>query len=156
MVENKNRIMVENIADIAEEIKTKIQKSISGDRDLMNLVFKAYNDFQESEFDGADYIHNIDDKDDLMCCIKGGMTTKEIAHIYNESQVNSTPYFFFGANYPQPKMIANEEELCDVIMSRILEIVVNVLAYPYAYKSYQDLYVKYVTNVMIENFAVLN
>lgn len=142
--------MVENIAVIAEEIKTKIQKSINGDRDLMNLVLKAYNDFQESEFDGADYIHNIDDKDDLMCCIKGGMTTKEIAHIYNESQVNSTPYFFFGANYPQPKMIANEEELCDVIMSRILEIVVNVLAYPYAYKSYQDLYVKYVCSTKLK------
>ena len=141
-------------------IKTMVQKissaiindtrnvfSVKGDM-VLKMVLAAYNDFQESERDGVDYICDIENTDDLMCCINGGMTAKEIGGLYLGSQSQHLRYFYFGCNYPTPKPIPNWETLRLQLISWLPDVIANVLAYPFAYESYKQLYVRYVTDVL--------
>jgi hypothetical protein len=143
-------------------IKTMVQKisgaiindtrnvfSVEGDM-VLKMVLAAYNDYQESERDGVDYIFDIENTNDLKCCINGGMTAREIGGLYLGSQSQHLRYFYFGCNYPTPKPIANWETLRQQLISWLPDLILNVLAYPYAYDSYKDLYRLYVTDVIID------
>ncbi len=142
------------IATMVEKISkaiindTKNVFSVEGDM-VLKMVLAAYNDYQESERDGVDYIFDIENTDDLKCCINGGMTAKEIGGLYLGSQSRHLRYFYFGCNHQTPKPIADWETLREQLVSWLPELVRNVLAYPYAYESYRQLYVKYVTDGII-------
>lgn len=116
---------------------------------VLKMVLAAYNDYQESEHDGVDYIFDIENTNDLKCCIDGGMTAKEISGLYLGSQSEHLRYFYFGCNHSTPKPIANWETLRQQLVSWLSDLIPNVLAYPFAYESYKQLYVRYVTDVII-------
>ena len=122
--------------------------------ELLWLVLNAYNTYQEEERDGVDYIFNINNPEDLKCCIEGGMTAKQVAWLYDQSQVNTTPFFYFGVNYEKPKPIANWEALIINLIKWLDNILPCVLAYPYSLKSYEELYKACITNYMINNQLV--
>ena len=122
--------------------------SVEGDM-VLKMVLAAYNDFQESERDGVDYIFDIENTDDLKCCIDGGMTAKEISGLYLGSHSRHLRYFYFGCNHPTAEPIANWETLRQQLVSWLPDLIPNVLAYPFAYESYKELYVRYVTDVII-------
>ena len=123
--------------------------SVEGDM-VLKMVLAAYNDFQESERDGVDYIFDIENTDDLKCCIDGGMTAKEIGGLYLGSHSRHLRYFYFGCNHPTAEPIANWETLRQQLVSWLPDLIPNVLAYPFAYESYKELYVRYVTDVIID------
>ena len=118
---------------------------------VLKMVLAAYNDFQESERDGVDYIFDIENTDDLKCCINGGMTTKQIGSLYLGSQSQHLRYFYFGCNHPTAEPIANWETLRQQLISWLSDLIPNVLAYPFAYQSYRQLYERYVTDVIIDH-----
>lgn len=122
--------------------------SFEGDM-VLKMVLAAYNDFQEAERDGVDYIFDVENTDDLKCCIDGGMSAKEIAGLYLGSQSQHLRYFYFGCNYPTPKPIPNWDTLRLQLVSWLSDLIPNVLAYPFAYESYRQLYERYVTDVII-------
>ena len=122
--------------------------------ELLWLVLNAYNTYQEEERDGVDYIFNINNPEDLKCCIEGGMTAKQVAWLYDQSQVNTTPFFYFGVNYEKPKPIANWEALIINLINWLDNILPCVLAYPYSLKSYEELYTACITNYMINSQLV--
>ena len=82
------------------------------------------------------------------------MTAKEVAWLYEQSQVNTTPFFYFGVNYQQPKPIANYKALVTNLINWLDEILPCVLAYSYLVKSYEKLYKVCVTDYMINNQLV--
>ena len=116
---------------------------------VLKMVLAAYNDYQESECDSVDYIFDIKNNNDLKCCINGGMTAKEICCLYLGSQSQHLRYFYFGCNHQTPMPIANWDELRQQLVSWLPDLIPNVLAYPFAYESYKQLYVRYVTDVII-------
>lgn len=116
---------------------------------VLKMVLAVYNDYQESERDGVDYIFDIENTDDLKCCIDGGMTAKEIGSLWEGSHSKHLRYFYFGCNHRTPQPIANWETLREQLVSWLPELIRNVLAYPYAYESYRQLYVRYFTDVII-------
>ena len=115
---------------------------------VLKMVLAAYNDYQESERDGVDYIFDIENTDDLKCCIDGGMTAKEIGGLYLGCHSQHLRYFYFGCNHPTPKPIANWETLRQQLISWLPDLIPNVLAYPFVYQSYRQLYERYVTDVI--------
>ena len=115
---------------------------------VLKMVLAAYNDFQESERDGVDYIFDIENTEDLKCCIDGGMTAKEIGGLYLGSQSRHLRYFYFGCNHPTAEPIANLETLRQQLISWLPDLIPNVLAYPFAYESYIRLYERYVSDVI--------
>lgn len=123
------------VDDIKKDFNENNEKAI-------RIFINAYNEWQENEKDGVDYIFNINNQNDLECVVKGGMTAKEIAELTKSS---SNGFFFFGCNYPTPKAIGDEETLKNVLLAYAYEVVEFVLAYPFAPNA-QQLYQQYITN----------
>ena len=139
------------VAKISSEIVKDTRNVYSAEGDsILKMVLAAYNDYQESQRDGVDYIFDVENTDDLKCCIEGGMTAKEICGLYLGSQSQHLRYFYFGCNYPTPKPIANWDALRLTLVAWLPDLISNVIAYPFAYESYRQLYVKYVTNNIID------
>ena len=151
---NNRTDMEKAIKTMVEGIKKSIIRDLNdvyGDKGykVLNMLLRAYNDFQESERDGVDYIFDINNTDDLKCCIEGGMTAEEIGRLYLGSHNDHLPYYYFGCNYPQPKPINTLEELRMNLVEWLDELLPNVVAYPYGYQSYRDVYTTYVTDVVM-------
>jgi hypothetical protein len=139
MVESIKKSIIRDLNDVY---------SVKGNK-VLNMLLKAYIDFQESERDGVGYIFDINNTDDIKCCIDGGMTSYEIGKLYLGSHNNHLPYFYFGCNYPIPQPINTWNELRMNLVAWLDELLPNVVAYPYAYQSYRDVYTAYVTDVIL-------
>ena len=113
---------------IAEETK----RNLPTNENLMFVTLNAYNCYQEEERDGVDYIFDLNNADDLKCCVDGGLTATEIAEmVKNVNEKYYTPYFFFGVNHPSPKQLKDSKELTDQLIANAEEVVRKVLAYPF-------------------------
>lgn len=144
--------MVKNFENLVKTIATEIGKDmlISKKIESILLFLKAYNRFQEDERDGADYIFNLNEKDDLMICIDGGLKLNDIVSL---AQQKAT-YFMFGVNHTEPLPIKTMEELASILYAHANEVVTYALAYVTRCEEYQALYEEYVTS-RIENALVL-
>ena len=146
---------MENVLNtLVAEIKNNILHDLThSDRQLLELVLDAYNTYQEEERDGVDYIFDINKPEDLKSCIDGGMTANEVAWLYDQSQVNTT-LFYFGVNYEKPKPIETYHVLVYNLTQWLPKVLPCVLAYPYLLKSYEKLYRRCITEYMINNQLV--
>lgn len=114
------------------------------------ILLKAYNRYQEDERDGVDYIFNINNQDDLITCIQGGLTAEEIAIFYNrvKSWEKPTPFFLFGCNHKVMKPM-DGDNIIDAIVAVLDELIDNIIAYPWV-EEYRAVYTHYITNKIIE------
>ena len=145
-----NHLKNKMVANIAHDLANKTE----GYYNLLELVLNAYNTYQEEERDGVDYIFNINNIEDVKCCLNGGITIDELATIYNGSKVDTSPYFFFGVNHKIPNVIWNESVLIEILVSRLYEIIPCVIAYVVYHDAYKKLYEYCITNYMTENNLV--
>lgn len=157
-INNPNQNNMEKILNnMVETIKKAIVRDLNSfphnNTDVMEMVLAAYNRFQEDERDGAAYLFDINNNDDLKCCIDGGMNAAEIAWLYNESQVNSTPLFYFGHEYETPQPIETWSVLKEKMIGWLDEWLPCMIAYPQI-EEYERVYTKYVTDYMITNSLV--
>ena len=113
------------------------------------MLLAAYNDYQESERDGVDYIFDIENTEDVICCLKGGMTSKEVCSLFLGSRGKHSKYFLFGCNYEEAKAFSDYEDVAKNLIAWLDEVLAEVIAYPYSYDSYRELYTWYVTDVLI-------
>ena len=97
--------------------------------EVFNTLIQAYNEWQDEEHFGVDYLFNLNDKDDLIWAIKCGINSKEIAKMVMDKQnFGMTDYFFFGQNHTTPKQL-NTEQLAAQITTNLDAIVSHTLAY---------------------------
>lgn len=135
--------------DLAWELQTYTDTKLDN---VIQLILGAYNRYEESERDGVDYLFYINNTDDVKCCIEGGMTTKEIAQMYDDFKENrNTGYFFFGQNYDKAKPIIVRGELIDLLIGTLHDVLLRVVCYPYSSEAYKALYGYCVTDYMINN-----
>lgn len=135
----KNSI-VEDLKDVRSEKGWKV----------FQMVLAAYNDYQETERDGVDYIFDVDNTEDVICCLNGGMTSKEFSKLWDGSQSTHCRYFLFGYNYNGAKAFNTDDEVVENLISWLDDVLADVLAYPYSNDSYKELYRWYVTDIMID------
>lgn len=134
------------------EIISRIKFMINHPEDYnLDMFLKAYNRWQEDEHNGVDYIFNINNPDDLIDCIKGGLTADEIANFVNSIKgwANSIPNFLFGCNH-------NLQPLCNgdiynLIYNNLDDIVDCIVAYPWV-EEYRVIYVEVVTNRLLGEY----
>jgi hypothetical protein len=129
---------------------TKIEEDINYPEGR-EMLLKAYNRYQEDERDGVDYIFNINNQDDLITCIQGGLTAEEIVKFHNrvKSWVNPTPHFLFGCNHKEMKPMGRDN-IINAIVAVLDEIIDNIIAYPWV-EEYRAVYTHYITNKIIED-----
>lgn len=132
-----------------KEIVNQLAITMATDTDIFNLVLDVYNEYQESERDGADYIFDLNKKEDLIVCIKGGLTARMVQKLVNKLDDDFTQYFYFGYNYPTPISIKFKDLKSD-LYNHLDELVDYIIAYPFE-GACRKLYTFLVTNLIIED-----
>ena len=139
------------VQKIAEAIKKDIDFESNNveakDTALMTLL-AAYNRYQEDERDGVDYIFNIEDKQDLMDCIKGGMTAQQLASLCVRCEKYDSKYFFFGVNHETPEVIP-KNGIKSLLLDEMEYFLYAVIGYPWI-EEYRIIYMAWVTDYMID------
>lgn len=113
-----------------KELVNLIAMKMATNTDVFNLVLDVYNKYQENERDGVDYIFDINKKEDLIVCIKGGLTARMIQELVDNLDKDYTQYFYFGCNYPTPIPI-EFKDLKTNLYNYLDEIVDYIIAYPF-------------------------
>lgn len=138
------KVLEDLVNVLADEVKKDFKR-------LKPLVLKAYNRWQEDERDSVDYIFDLYDQDDLIACIKGGLTPTDIASMVcriRENTKSMTRFFMFGSNRKEPKMLSIQP-LDNQLLGSLNEILSYMLIYPYA-DDYKELYTELVTTPTLE------
>jgi hypothetical protein len=117
----------------------------------LDMFLKAYNRWQEDEHNGVDYIFNINNPDDLIDCIKGGLTADEIANFVNSIRgwANEIPNFLFGSNHHLQPLCNGD--IYNLIYNSLDDIVDCIVAYPWV-EEYRVIYVEVVTNRLLGEY----
>lgn len=132
--------MIINKTNLLTRIKSDIKCP-----QFRQMLLKAYNRYQEDERDGVDYIFNINNQDDLIACVKGGLTAYEITDF--NSKFNTPIHFLFDCNHKE-MIPMYTDNIINAILSVLDEIIDNVLAYPWV-DEYRAVYTHYITNKII-------
>lgn len=132
-----------------KEIANQLAMTMATDTDIFNLVLDVYNEYQESERDGVDYIFDLNKKEDLITCIKGGLTARMIQELGDNLDKHYTQYFYFGCNHPIPNSILFEDLKLN-LYSYLDELVDYIIAYPFE-GACRKLYTILITNLIIED-----
>lgn len=126
---------MEKIREIFGTLLTNIKEDIVDDMRIINdingitlSVLDAYNRYQNDERGGVDYIFCIADSNDVICCLEGGLTTKEFALLYDEC-TRKTPYFLFGQNYTTPVVFKDTKELKEYLIANLDAVLHCALRY---------------------------
>lgn len=127
--------------------------------ELLTKLLKAKNVYESDERDGIDYIYDINNSEDLRLLLKNDfLSAKEISAIWVAySNGAYTPYFYFEYDYSNMTTKANIvqieslDDICNILLGNIEDVVKNIIAYPYAVKSYENLYIEYVTNIILDD-----
>lgn len=129
------------------EIISRIKYMINHPEDYnLDMFLKAYNRWQEDEHNGVDYIFNINNPDDLIDCIKGGLTADEIG---NFVRVYVTPNFLFGCNHKLTPL--SKPKIVKFIIDNLDDIVDCIIAYPWV-EEYRSIYTDVVTNRLLGEY----
>lgn len=101
---------------------------------ILPIAIAAFNAYSEDVMDGANYIFDINNHDDFLCLVKGGMTAEETSGIY-QAQATETPYLQTdGCLLLQ---FENNAHVAAYLCSWINDVVCEMICKPDLYK---DLY----------------
>lgn len=127
-------------------IKMVADRLVRGQR--FDLLLAAYNRWQEDERDGVDYLFNVTNSEDVICCLKGGLTMEQLRTMLNEYEANGIEYFYFGCNHPTPTMVTLEKVISQ-LTANADEIVKYAIAYP-SVDEYKAIYELFITEEIIK------
>lgn len=148
-----NTSFISNAAyDVAKGVSNAIldyllgstKDEVLGNTDLLHL----YNTIEEDDHDCVDYLFALDNTEDVLVCLEGGMRIAELRTLLNDyEQGKHTKYFFFGTNYPTPKPL-KPDQFVGVISNLCYDIAVELVKHPTRSFAHRHLYSIYVTETM--------
>lgn len=138
--------MNETIKQLIEKLINGIQRDCKRNSDAFPDIFAAYNLYQEEEENGAGYIFDINNVNDLKCVLDGGLTIKELHDLYEEASNYQTTKFVFGEYYPTPQIVGDPAAR---IYPMVRQLAICIVAYPNC-EVYNKLYSRYITDSMLE------
>lgn len=97
-------IFTEHMAGVIKFIAENVEADLRENKNL-DLILSVYNEVMDDERDGADYIFNIHNKDDVKFLVSNDlMTATDIAFVVNNPDIVPNGLFFMnnGAESMQP------------------------------------------------------
>ena len=113
-----------------------------------DLLFAAYNRWQEDERDGVDYIFDVEKPEDVICCLKGGLTIEQLHSILDAKETEGIQYFYFGVNHHGPTLVPLSA-LISQLKANADEIVKYAIAYP-SVDEYKAIYELFITEEIVK------
>lgn len=138
--------MNEIIKQLIEKLTICLKRDCKEGSSVFADIFAAYNQYQEDEENGAGYMFDINNVDDLKCVLDGGMTPKDFHDLYEKAIGSESTKFLFGEYYPQPQIVTYPAEK---IYPTLKQIAICIMAYPHC-EVYNKLYCRYITDSMLD------
>lgn len=127
-------------------IQMVADKLVRGQR--FDLLLAAYNRWQEDERGGADYLFNIEKPEDVICCLQGGLTIKQLHSLLDVNENDGLSHFYFGVNHSTPTMVTTKQ-LVSILTTNADEIIKYAIAYP-SVDEYKAIYELFITEEIIK------
>ena len=140
------------------KISTDIHNMETCKMDVVKMLLKAHNTYYRNEvLDFSKVIYDITNQSDLRECVREGMTAEQIAKLWDSWQNNTSRYFTFES----VEKLANEfeqyvltwEDFIELLNDSLIDVVTAVLSRPTIAESYSDLYMRYVSPMVIEQIG---
>lgn len=131
--------MKEAIVNLTKESEKRFIVLVNQDENF-NLVLSAYNTYCNEEKDGADYIFDLENKNDLISLIKGGMKTEDIVSLVGDRK---SRYIVINERHQYVPM--RIDEVKSNIKMYAYEIMESVIYFPYI-EEYKNVYQKIISN----------
>ena len=140
MVKDITRMVMADMSDMTSQKGWK----------TFNMMLEAHNDYQYTENNGIGYIYNIESNEDVVRCLNMGMTTKEVATLFDRSQVTHTTLFTYDCDNEVACQFYTYNEVIEELKKWIAAVLKDILLYPYYSQISKTIYTIYVTNVVID------
>ena len=127
-------------------IQMVADRLVNGKR--FDLLLAAYNRMQDDERNGVDYLFNVTNSADVICCLQGGLTMEQLRTMLNEYEATGIEYCYFGCNHPTPTMVTLEKVISQ-LTANADEIVKYAIAYP-SVDEYKAIYELFITEEIIK------
>ena len=101
--------LLNSVNSVISNFKKALSQDIVDNDEVRSLFLQSYNFYQDEEFDGADYIFDITNREDVM---NTELEVGEVYDLYNNFiHGKSAKYFLCGYNYPTPVQLEDKEAL---------------------------------------------
>ncbi len=147
----ETEILNQVLKNLSYNIKAMCTEAFDeGNMNDIMLILNAYNRYQENEKDGVDYLFDLSNKEDIITCVNGGLSVREIAslHIQNVRDRSMTNFFLFGVNHKEPKLLSYSQ-FGRQLLSHTDEIAECILAFPWV-NEYRVFYTNFITNKIVK------
>lgn len=139
----ENNVDITNtISDLIDAIKLNVIHKVKHGNDGRNteILLNAYNHYQEDEKDCNDYIFDAENREELIYCMRRGLTFDKIQKMDVE---NNTPFFFFNWDENKVEMIKDIETLREHLFSSLDCLIGYVLLYVGQNEEYKEFYERF-------------
>ena len=134
--------LLNSVNSVISNFKKGLSQDILNDVTTRNQFLKSCNFYQDEEFDGANYIFDITDREDVM---NTDLEVGEVYDLYNNFIHNkATKYFLCGYNYPTPVQLEDDAALLRILNANVDEVARHILAHPSVCESHYYIYQKYI------------
>ena len=115
MVKDITRMVMADMSDMTSQKGWK----------TFNMMLEAHNDYQYTENNGIGYIYNIESNEDVVRCLNMGMTTKEVATLFDRSQVTHTTLFTYDCDNEVACQFYTYNEVIEELKEELIEKIRN-------------------------------
>ena len=134
---------------IVEDLKDNSSSVLDVD-DIIGTMLEAYNMWQEDTHDGVDYIFNINNKDDVIYLLQNckNIQVRDISSLYiNQYNNNGTPYFRYGQNYENPKVLMSMKQLKTQLIDNAEWVITHLFLFANNTDTYHKIFNMYIGNL---------
>lgn len=134
--------LLNSVNSVISNFKKALSQDIIENVEVRSLFLQSYNFYQDEEFDGANYIFDITDREQVM---NTDLEVGEVYDLYNNFIHNkATKYFLCGYNYPTPVQLEDDEALLRILNENVDGVVRHILQHPAVCESHYYIYQKYI------------
>lgn len=134
--------LLNSVNSVISNFKKALSQDIVDNEEVRSLFLKSYNFYQDEEFDGADYIFDITNREDVM---NTELEVGEVYDLYNNFiHGKAAKYFLCGYNYPTPVQLEDKEALIRILVGWVDYVARHIIEYPSICDSHKELYQCYI------------
>lgn len=147
--------MKKALSEIECRVTQKLTKFIANEfqnfirSDKIVKLLDLYNTYQEDERNGVDYLFCLSKKDDVICCLKGGLALTQLSDLVIENEdPQKTTLFYFGENHTENIHLLTIQEFKEQLYCHVDEMAEMIVLYPWV-DAYKYFYGKFVTDELM-------
>lgn len=134
--------LLNSVNSVISNFKKALSQDIVDNDEVRSLFLQSYNFYQDEEFDGADYIFDITNREDVM---NTELEVGEVYDLYNNFiHGKAAKYFLCGYNYPTPVQLEDKEALIRILVGWVDCVARHIIEYPSICDSHEELYQCYI------------